>query len=160
MTPEARARTTAYERERRAKNPKAAIEAYRRWRAKNLDRVRAESRIRTRQWYAENREYALAQKKIKYATDPAERESRSNFNLKRHYGITFEEKQAMFEAQGRRCAICRGIDTSKRPWHVDHCHVTKKVRGILCGHCNIMIGRARDSREVLIRAAAYLEEHS
>lgn len=41
--------------------------------------------------------------------------------------------------------------------HVDHCHATKAVRGILCTSCNWMLGDAKDRPEVLRAGAAYLE---
>jgi hypothetical protein len=66
----------------------------------------------------------------------------------------------MFEAQGRRCAVFGCTDPgSKRGWHTDHDHVTKKVRGIVCQRCNLMLGGARDSRGVLAAGIRYLEVH-
>jgi hypothetical protein len=52
-------------------------------------------------------------------------------HVERTYGITEEQFQALWEAQGRRCYICRREVHSKRP-AVDHDHVTGKVRGLLC----------------------------
>jgi hypothetical protein len=60
----------------------------------------------------------------------------------------------MLAAQGGKCAICRTSETIK--WYVDHCHVTGKVRGILCHHCNLMLGMSRDDPQVLQAAIAYL----
>lgn len=51
--------------------------------------------------------------------------------LERTYGITRAEEQAIWAAQGGRCALCRREVHSKRP-AVDHDHVTGKVRGLLC----------------------------
>lgn len=42
---------------------------------------------------------------------------------------------------------------------VDHCHETGKVRALLCSPCNKGIGHLRDSVEIVIKAASYLEEH-
>jgi Recombination endonuclease VII len=40
---------------------------------------------------------------------------------------------------------------------VDHCHLTGRVRGLLCArHCNLMLGHARDNTTVLARAIEYL----
>src|SRR5690606_32802259 len=49
--------------------------------------------------------------------------------LRRAYGITPEQVDAMFAAQGGRCAICDGDDPG-RSWSVDHDHVTGAVRGV------------------------------
>ena len=80
-----------------------------------------------------------------------------NYLLKKNYGITIAERDAIFEAQDKKCAICKSSTTKGLGWHVDHCHKTKQVRGILCNHCNLMIGHARDNPETLISAVAYLE---
>ena len=61
----------------------------------------------------------------------------SNRHLKKTYGVTLEEKEAMLAAQGG-CAIC-GITESKQ-WAMDHCHETGKVRGVLCPACNCTLG--------------------
>lgn len=50
-------------------------------------------------------------------------------------------------------AACRR--PNKTP-HIDHCHETKKVRGLLCGRCNYLLGVAQDNPLVLARAALYL----
>ena len=73
-------------------------------------------------------------------------------NLKK-YGLTVEQYETMLAGQKGRCAICR--KTLKTPC-VDHCHATGKVRGLLCKHCNNVLGNARDSIETLQRAIQYL----
>jgi hypothetical protein len=81
-------------------------------------------------------------------------------NLKTLYGITHNDYLKMLEAQNGRCAIC-GTDTpgGKRAFHVDHCHATGKVRGLLCGNCNRGIGYLKDSVSNLSSAILYLNEH-
>lgn len=69
------------------------------------------------------------------------------------YGITSEEYEALESAQGSACAICR----KEHPkLHVDHCHDTGKVRGLLCPGCNVGLARFDDSIEGLQRAIDYL----
>jgi len=58
----------------------------------------------------------------------------------RKYGITLEQWEALFDRQGRTCAICRRTEANGHGWHTDHCHATGKVRGILCHDCNFAIG--------------------
>lgn len=77
----------------------------------------------------------------------------------RRYGLTVSEYQAMLKAQDNRCALCLG---DWRGWngsgpHIDHDHVTGRVRGLLCGHCNSSLGRFGDDPALLRRAADYLE---
>ena len=81
-------------------------------------------------------------------------------HLKTKYGMTPEAFDSLLEAQGGKCAICGDNDLKDergfRP-HVDHCHKTGLVRGILCGRCNKGIGSLRDDAEIVRRALAYLE---
>jgi hypothetical protein len=71
-----------------------------------------------------------------------------------------EEYRKMEEEQGHVCAICQHDDPARKNgrWDVDHDHETGQVRGLLCHHCNILIGAANDDPTVLYLAAAYLEE--
>lgn len=76
-------------------------------------------------------------------------------NYKRRFGLTLEE---VAELHARPCAICGATEHGGRfgKPHIDHCHKTGKVRGVLCGHCNVGIGCFRDDPELLKKAAAYL----
>jgi hypothetical protein len=72
------------------------------------------------------------------------------------YGLSNEAVQAMIAEQKDACGIC-GDPISLAKCHVDHCHATKKVRGILCGRCNQALGLFRDNPETIRRAALYVE---
>ena len=77
--------------------------------------------------------------------------------LRKRYGITLEEYEAMAEAQGHRCKICRMRETEKYGLlHVDHDHRTARVRGLLCGNCNTGLGKFRDDPALLQSAIEYL----
>lgn len=76
-------------------------------------------------------------------------------HLRRRFGLTLEQWDAMLVAQNGSCKLCR-IPFKHNP-HVDHCHVTGVVRGLLCHHCNTGIGNLRDDPQLLREAAAYLE---
>ena len=79
-------------------------------------------------------------------------------HLKKKFGITIEQHQELFASQGLLCAICGTDDPgAKQGWHTDHSHETGKVRGILCHHCNIAIGMARDNPSLLREMADYVE---
>lgn len=75
--------------------------------------------------------------------------------LRRAYGITIEQYDAMLEAQGGVCAIC-GADPGERTLAVDHNHADGRVRGLLCDNCNNGLGRFQDDPELLLAAAQYL----
>lgn len=85
--------------------------------------------------------------------------------LIRNFGLTLEQYNKMHDAQDGKCAICNNPETITRNGKVrmlavDHCHDSGKVRGLLCGNCNPMIGYAKDKIEVLERAIVYLRSNS
>ncbi|WP_347878324.1 endonuclease VII domain-containing protein [Streptomyces sp. KS 21] len=59
----------------------------------------------------------------------------------------------MVAAQGGLCCICLKAPAV----HVDHCHETGRVRGVLCFNCNSAIGKLGDDPDILRRAISYLE---
>jgi hypothetical protein len=80
-----------------------------------------------------------------------------NSKLKRIYGISYSEYLTMLEAQNGCCAICGTNDTGKRKaFAVDHNHTTGKVRGLLCGNCNLGIGNLKEDEGIMLRAMEYL----
>jgi hypothetical protein len=75
------------------------------------------------------------------------------YQLKAKYGITPEDYNSLFAAQGGVCAVC------SRPQgrlHVDHDHSGGAVRGLLCGACNRALGLLKDNTGVLASAIRYL----
>ncbi len=76
-------------------------------------------------------------------------------HLRRTFGLTIEQRDALFVAQDGLCAICR----SRPIKHIDHDHPTGKVRGGLCGPCNMGLGQFDDEPGRLRAAARYLELH-
>lgn len=75
-------------------------------------------------------------------------------NLRERHKITLEEYEAMFAAQGGKCAI--NLKEKIKVLQVDHDHDTGKIRGLLCGSCNRAIGLFGDDSERAVRAALYL----
>lgn len=75
-------------------------------------------------------------------------------NLWKNYKITSAQYFELLAKQNGKCAICGNI--SKQKLHVDHCHFTNKVRGLLCGSCNRGIGLFKDDRYLLNKAIEYL----
>jgi len=155
----------AYNRERR--DPDRQREYKRRYAERHPERVREQRRARyqredkdlkreqARAWRAENPERIRA-----YARNEDRRWAR----LLRSHGITRAEYEELYRKQKGQCPICEralptGIvrkgEVGLRP-HVDHCHVTGKVRGILCGPCNQALGLLDEDRARFARAARYL----
>lgn len=81
-----------------------------------------------------------------------ERRSRRHYRLMKRYGIGERDVERLIARQGGLCPICR----KAAPVAVDHDHVTRAVRGVLCGDCNTGMGQLRDDPWVLRRAIEYL----
>ncbi len=126
--------------ERHRLNPEPARRRTKEWQRANPDRVAA------------NREAFIASggKKV------ADRRS----HLKRKYGMTIEEYDAMLEAQGGGCFICGRLPREDISLHVDHDHSTGKVRGILCFCCNNALADFREDPALFAKAAGYLSWHA
>lgn len=170
-----RERAREYQREYSATHPLSKEQrqknnaAHRARRAENPEEVRRIERERKRKQYAANpkkfREEARARRMAHPERHRAQgRASRARHPnsargtfLKANYGITFEEYNEMVTAQGGRCAICGEIPSGDRPvLNVDHNHDTAKIRGLICGLCNRMLGFARNNPGLLQRAICYL----
>lgn len=109
----------------------------------------------TRQGKAKTKEANTRYKRSEKGKDLAKRLSRRC--VLRKHGLSEAEFMQMLEAQRGLCPICCKAFSS-RP-QVDHDHETGKVRELLCGPCNRLLGHCYDSLEILLGAVAYLENH-
>jgi ribosomal protein L37AE/L43A len=116
------------------------------------------------------------QQKVRYANNVNKRRSAArkdyhknkikfeNRRLMRLFNISLEQYNEMNKEQGGVCAICGnsfagGNQYGKVKLHVDHNHITNKVRGLLCYRCNTATGSLLvDSMgiELLCSAISYL----
>ena len=82
--------------------------------------------------------------------------------LQRTYGISTEIYEHMLKEQGYKCKICPSTDPKHNSgkFVVDHCHTNGQVRGLLCGECNLMLGKAHDNIDTLQNAITYLLNNS
>lgn len=79
--------------------------------------------------------------------------------LRSTYGIPIGTYDRMLDAQQGKCAICGTTDAGGRgDFHIDHCHDTKRIRGLLCHGCNVGIGNLGHSVDRLSSAIRYLTE--
>ena len=63
---------------------------------------------------------------------------------KKRYGLDRLQQQELLESQGGVCAICSSpalIGQGNQRGVIDHNHETGEVRGVLCGPCNVALGR-------------------
>jgi hypothetical protein len=97
----------------------------------------------------------------KIASKPTYKENVWANKLKYRYGIIAEDYNVLLKNQNYSCGICKTKDPSSKrkgnsKFHVDHCHLTGKVRGLLCNSCNTAIGHLNDDETNLIAALRYL----
>ncbi len=97
-----------------------------------------------------------------YCSDKCKDEAIADSFLHRKYNISLEDYRDMYIEQNGKCAICNSNGRSRISIHhsmplvIDHCHLTHKVRGLLCHTCNTAIGQLEDSIETLQNAINYL----
>src|SRR5579864_1096986 len=123
---------------------------------KNSDKIRQ----RAAAHYAKNRDAINARTRELRAANP---DPHRWSNIKNRYGLTADEYDELLRQQGGACAICQNQENARRKacgrsyrLAVDHDHASGVIRGLLCANCNHMIGKAKDSVDVLNRAIAYL----
>ena len=85
-------------------------------------------------------------------------------NLQKRYGISVDEYKTLLANHNFACAICKVEIPDALGYKgrgsgvVDHNHETCDVRGILCSKCNLVLGHARESTDILYQAIVYLSE--
>jgi hypothetical protein len=127
------------------------------WKAANPDKVKAIQRA-----YKQRNAAKIAEVKRAWRKANPEKHRAANQRWQMNRRMKKCDFDAMLDAQGGRCAICRTDKAFSgggdgRRLAIDHCHSTGVVRGLLCGNCNRMLGLVKDDPEVLRRAAVYLE---
>lgn len=126
---------------------------------KQTERGKAVGRSKYKKWREANLE--LARRISRESNNKGRKESPERFkdyDRKKLYGIPAGTYAAMLEAQEGRCAVCKTTEPGgKGTFHVDHCHDSKKVRGLLCSECNLGLGKFKHLPQLLDAAKKYLE---
>lgn len=129
----------------------------------NLEKIRL---VKKDYYQANRREFILAAT-VRNQANPHRHDIYRKSHLKKTYGISFEEFDALLVKQGNGCAICQtSVPGGKGTWHIDHDHSCcsgrkscgKCIRGLLCQRCNAGLGHFGDNRESLRKAISYLEK--
>lgn len=137
-------------------NKERELGRHRKWVAENKEHHAAYMR----EYHRRNKDKINARNKLARAENPEKyREKHYQYN----YGMSLADRDALFADQGFCCAVC-GTDKPGCKvgwgWHIDHCHRSGEVRGIVCHHCNTALGNAKDSPDILRKLAFYLEQHA
>lgn len=78
------------------------------------------------------------------------------------FGITVTQYEDMITSQNNSCAICKkhkdDFTGRGKNFHIDHCHTSGKVRGLLCSNCNTGLGQFKDNVQYLENAIQYVIE--
>lgn len=166
-TPEGRAKSKEWQRKvyETDRGREVKREGHRRWKAsekgkkceRDSARARYMSERRVPLLTVEERKALTKASWLKTISRPGYKEkaalTKRRYHLKRTYGISLEEYERL-AIDG--CHICGAREAGKKSLHVDHCHSTGQVRGILCDACNKGIGSFRDDTELLEKAISYL----
>lgn len=172
-------KTSDYQSRYYAEHRDEKLSASRRWQQEHAE----EKKKYLREYYAANkhkwnkrtpeqREKYNANRRAKYRDDPQYRDQQKmlvkagreksphvrHAHQLRRFGLTLADYNRMLAEQNGCCAICRNPQADKRTkrYHVDHCHATGRVRGLLCSSCNLGLGKFHDDAERLERAVVYL----
>jgi hypothetical protein len=138
---EANARNRKYK-TKRTRDPQKSAEYKRKWRASHQEQVKAYAKKR---W-----------SKLRLTTGPAT----NRLGRLKRYGLTVEAYRQLVDAQAGLCAICRRQPTGRGQagiLHVDHDHVTGKIRALLCTRCNTALGLLLDDPTIVQEAVEYLK---
>lgn len=123
---------------------------------------KARARVKSAEWRKENPEKfkeSYIRLNAAYNNTDRGRRVRRARSINAAYGITLEDYEDMLEAQAGLCNICTNpMSPNNRNTHIDHCHITGKVRGLLCLSCNLGIGYLKDSALLASGALNYLTE--
>ena len=77
--------------------------------------------------------------------------------ISRTYNVDLESAEKLLNID--KCSICETYVEGQNQ-HVDHCHKTGKVRGILCNNCNRGIGYFNEDIERIKQSIKYLNKHN
>ena len=125
------------------------------------EEYRSEVSARVRKHYKHNSAVLNEKARQKRIAQPElHRKKDFTHNLKR-FGLSVDDFFKIYHKQNESCAIC-GLhnDDPKyaRSLHIDHCHKTGIIRGLLCHGCNTGIGAFSEEIEVMEKAISYLKD--
>lgn len=147
---------------------------YRSYYQKNKDSIKArvkhnmelnkDSYVAYQSAYRLNNKEKLREYNFNYKQTDVGRAKRKAHALRR-YKLSLDEYINLLEQQNHVCAICGQPEHIKHrdgrtfDLSVDHCHVTGRVRGLLCRKCNSLLAYCKEDVVILQAAVCYLQEN-
>ena len=125
---------------------------FKNYQQKYYERNREGLIARSAKWQQENREKVKEGNKKRYVKN---KNQYAGYSRQRSSGFTPERYASSLESQNNKCAICK-CEFLRTP-HADHDHRSGQQRGLLCTHCNSVIGFAKENIVVLEGAIEYLK---
>ncbi|MGH3427718.1 MAG: endonuclease domain-containing protein [Mycobacteriales bacterium] len=98
-------------------------------------------------------EHRLESQRYRERNPEKRRAAWRKFLLKNAYDMTPEQFQKMGDEQDWKCAVCG----QEKPLQVDHDHLSRKVRKLLCRECNLLVGWIEKHGQFVDRAIEYLK---
>ncbi len=139
-------------------NREGTLAAYKKYHASEAGKVKARQHAKKRRDDGKTQPYMK-----EYNRDPENSARAAYYQWQRKlssYGITENEYNRMLCEQGSVCKLCSNPDPQGIRLAIDHNHSTGKVRDLLCGRCDKMIGLSLENPEILRAAADYLTTHA
>jgi hypothetical protein len=131
-------------------------EYHKEWYAKNRKK-----RVISARLYRKTHQYKEWNKRYKKKHKKKMTEYIKFWNIKRKYGLSKIDYSSLLKKQNYNCAVCETpLSTNTKKIHIDHCHLSGKVRGIVHQECNHLLGLSKDNVELLKKAIKYIQKYS
>jgi hypothetical protein len=127
-----------------------------RYHVDNCDSWCRKCKLLANQAYVKNVEKAKETREFRKMYDRKQRLKLAR--IKHRYKLSADKYSLLLQQQDNLCAICNvSLNLFGKNTHIDYCHKTKKIRGLLCGNCNQGLGNFRDDINFLNSAIDYLK---
>jgi hypothetical protein len=154
----------AYRKAYRLKNLERMQKRDKLYRVKNGDKIKRVNKV----WYGKNKKLVRKNCELWRKANPIRNKELQKRSVERRYQknpfwlreikykISSDDIKRMISDQGSKCKIC-DKEFFNNNFHVDHCHATGRIRGLLCHHCNLGLGHFKDNKMLLERASEYVQ---
>lgn len=107
----------------------------------------------------------LKRRQLHIVKDESYHRDRLSTALFFEFGLTYEQYESILIRQEFLCAICHKKEIRLNPKSrqisrlaIDHCHTTRKIRGLLCFSCNVSLGAFNDNATKLQELSRYVKK--